>query len=283
MKCGQECLNCIDKQIIRTLELLDLPTSKSKIIEAKTKDFLRRADLSLAPIQISQGIFELIQHESMFFDPYHYIKEESNKLAQTILKKSEEELQNSKDPLFAALNFSLHSNIIDYGPSKEFDAEKTIVESITKPPFINDYKSFLTRMEEAKNFAFICDNAGEIVFDLQFVDEINRKFNLDKISLIVKQHPILNDITLDDMKQFNSKLSSNTEILAVNNSYNSKSYLKDIKELVSLFDVTVSKGQGNFELLYDSNLGIYFAFIVKCSYIGDYVNAAINDTIFHRH
>ena len=59
----------------------------------------------------------------------------------------------------------------------------------------------------------------------------------------------------------------------------SKDYTAQIKHYTDQTDVTISKGQGNFELLYDRKLGLFFLFIVKCKVVKRILQSEIGDIL----
>ena len=169
----------------------------------------------------------------------------------------------SDEPLFDAIKISIAGNIIDYGMKSEYNLSNTLEEVLKKRPHINDFKLLKEKLSKSKIITILADNAGEIVFDKLLIENINQMFKIDKINLIVKKYPFINDVIPEDVIDLGFNEISNVKIVALEN----------------LTNVVIAKGQGNFELLYDRKLGVFFLFIVKCEVIGDILNAEEGDVI----
>ncbi|MCE7748379.1 MAG: protein-glutamate O-methyltransferase family protein, partial [Candidatus Heimdallarchaeota archaeon] len=240
--------------------------------------YLREVNTSLTPMEISFGMNEIIHKETGVSDPLRTIKEESNLKALELLDKSKTIIKNSENPLFDAIKISIAGNIIDYGMKSEYNLSKTLEEVMGKTPFIDDSSLLKERLSQAKTVTFLADNAGEIVFDKLLIQQINELFKIDKIYLLVKNYPFMNDVTLEDVKDLGFEDLKNVEICTLENS-TKVDYTEEILPYIRKADVIISKGQGNFEVLYGKHLGLFFLFIVKCELIGEILSAKKSDVI----
>ena len=76
MNIHPQCIECIQNAAFRTLELMDIPSEKKKIVLEKIDLYLRETNLDLTPMEISFGTNEIIQRETGTQDPLKKIKEE---------------------------------------------------------------------------------------------------------------------------------------------------------------------------------------------------------------
>ncbi|MFW9973373.1 MAG: ARMT1-like domain-containing protein, partial [Candidatus Odinarchaeota archaeon] len=128
-------------------------------------------------------------------------------------------------------------------------------------------------------------NAGEIVFDKFFMKTIKEEYPV-RILAVVKGTPILNDATVED-----AKFISLTDLVQVIESNDAPGIIlsdstAEFKEHFLKKDgVILSKGQGNFESLYDieiPNKDIYYLLKAKCNLMERIFGVKIGDLIFKK-
>ncbi|MBY8999871.1 MAG: protein-glutamate O-methyltransferase family protein [Candidatus Heimdallarchaeota archaeon] len=272
------CIDCIEKAAGRTLS--NISSNDEDISQAmiKVNNYMDKVNISLTPLEISFGINEIIREETGIYDSFKLIKEESNNNALKLISRAEALIEQSMEPLFDAVRIAIAGNIIDYGIKIEYNLSKTLDEVMGKKPFINDYQLLKRKLSEAKTINFIADNAGEIVFDRLLIEQINRMFKIDKINLLVKKYPFMNDVILEDLEGLGFADISNVEIIAIEN-LTTKDYFREMEPYIEQADVIIAKGQGNFELLYDRKKGVFFLFIVKCAVVKDILQSEEEDVI----
>jgi uncharacterized protein with ATP-grasp and redox domains len=76
----------------------------------------------------------------------------------------------------------------------------------------------------------------------------------------------MNDVILEDLENLGFDEIANVEIVTLEN-LTSNNYGNLIEPYLEQADVVIAKGQGNFELLYDKKLEIFFLFIIKCDMV----------------
>ena len=95
---------------------------------------------------------------------------------------------------------------------------------------------------------YICDNAGEIIFDRVLMEEIKRYGK--EIVAVVKGKPILNDATLEDAKmakidEIAKVITTGSDIIGIILEECSEEFLKEFESA----DLIIAKGMGNYESL----------------------------------
>ena len=260
------CIECITDAAKRTLNLLELRLEKKQSVMEKVVHYLREVNLKLTPMEISFGMNEIIQQETGINDPLSKVKEESNVNALKLVDNANQIIENSEDPLFDAIKISISGNIIDYGMKSDYDLSATLKEVLKKEPFINDYQLLRENLSKSKKLVFLADNAGEIVFDKLLIETINSLFEIDKIILVVKKYPFMNDVTLEDIHNLGFNNIPNLELAEVEN-LTTENYFNKLEIFIDSADLVIAKGQGNFEVLRDRKLDLFFLFLVKCKVI----------------
>jgi uncharacterized protein with ATP-grasp and redox domains len=125
---------------------------------------------------------------------------------------------------------------------------------------------------------YLTDNSGEIYFDLPLFDYLKKY--ADKIYLVVKGGPALNDLTRVELEsaklidKFDIVVDTGTDGAGIDWDNVSNEFL----DLLTSADLIISKGMANFETLFpkDITAPTFFIFKVKCEPIQNYIQAPIN-------
>lgn len=263
MQTALDCLHCFLKQALYTVRLTNASPKKQKKIIDRVALLLPTLDMTITPPENSIAIYNLIAKLSGVADPFAALKKESNKLALSLRPGLRKQINASPDPLFAAIKFAIAGNIIDYGSHQEFDVRKTLADCLADELAVNDYDRFTRDLEQSKNILYLGDNCGELVFDGLLLEQIDKK-----VTLAVKELPIINDALVDDALECG--LDKHAEVISNGTGYPgtpleqcSPVFRKKFNEA----DLIISKGQGNFETLMDVHAPIYFLLTVKCPII----------------
>ncbi|MHA1686702.1 MAG: damage-control phosphatase ARMT1 family protein [Candidatus Heimdallarchaeaceae archaeon] len=268
MQAREQCIPCMRKQAERTLSILKLNNEDRQKILHLVDNFLANTKLSRCPMEIAQEMNRIIERETGILDPYETVKYESNKKALSLLPLVSKLLSQYKDELFGAIKASIAGNIIDYGIRSNYNLEQTLLEVFNKEPIINHYFQLKKELEKANVLTLLADNAGEIVFDIFLLEIINKKYPLKTTNLVVKKVPFINDVTQKELNQLDLSKIKNLQIIEIDNEKPNQ-YQQSIRSILDSSDVIISKGQGNFELFYNEYQGIFFLFMIKCSFVGE--------------
>jgi len=116
-------------------------------------------------------------------------------------------------------------------------------------------------ISHAKKILFIGDNAGEIVLDKIFIENLHR----EKIIYAVRGGPVLNDVTMEDARMVGMVDSVRVITTGLNMPaaillFCSNNFIDEYKKA----DLIISKGQGNYEALCDEDKNIFFLLKIKC-------------------
>lgn len=263
MKTELDCLPCIFRQVRRTLEYAGVNGDKGRMIMREAEAILQTASLDTAPARISTLIHRLIRRETRL-DPYRTLKQKCNHMSLGLLPLMREIMRGAADPLDAGVRLAIAGNVIDFGIYDGFDLERSIQDSLRLPIPHTHFNSFSRALKESRRILYLCDNAGEIVFDRVLI-ELIRDMGTN-VTAVVKGSPVINDATAEDAAS-----AGLYEVAAVidNGSDGIGTLLEACSEGFSAeytgADMVISKGQANYETLTDEkDKRIFFLFKVKC-------------------
>lgn len=211
-----------------------------------------------SPNEIAQLMFRKAANLAGITDPWEDIRMQSNRIALELRENVLEQLNQipeMKEKLYRAIMWSVVGNTIDYGTAGHevkisSDALLSIYEKVKVHGFkINHFDQLWEDLQITKECLYICDNAGEIVFDKIVIE------NLIQIGInvtaVVKGGPISNDAILSDAKfigldQICSVITTGSPDLGFFPAGNSPDFTNHLKKS----SVVIAKGQANWEGIY---------------------------------
>ncbi len=274
-----ECFPCLMQQAVDAILQTVVDAETQTDILHESLDVLRRTDPRESPPMMAQKIQRILRSRLGVQDPYRKIKDNSNEFALKLYHKLKRKTLASNDPFGTAVRFAIAANIIDYGPKRRLSDEamiETIEQAQNAPLDAKALQKFRDKIETAKSILYLTDNAGEIVFDRLFIEQLPTQ----KVTLAVRGAPAINDATIAD-----ARAAGLTEIVRVidNGSDVPGTSLEecstDFQRLFNTADMIIAKGQGNLETLYGIPKPIFFLLIVKCPLIARELKCNIGDMI----
>ena len=200
-------------------------------------------------------------------DRFRQEKIESNAFVLGRLDTIKARVQAAPDPVFAGLQFSILGNYIDFSALHGEVSFETLDEMLEKALQMEldrtCYADLCRELETAGKLLYLTDNAGEIVFDRIFAEELQKAYPNLSITFCVRGGPTNNDATREDAAAAgipfpvidNGNLIPGTEISLLS---------PEARRAMDEADVILAKGQGNVETLLGCGYNIYYAFLVKC-------------------
>ncbi len=278
-------LDCIPCFVRQALDSVRLATDDEEIQEQVVREVLRLAsdlDMSQSPPAIGQQIHRLIRELISNNDPYRELKQRSNRLALRMCAELKETVRTSEDPLETAVKLAIASNIIDLGVKtsiKESEIERIINDSLITDFDGRQIEDFRNAVNQAKQILYLADNAGEIVFDRLLIEQLP----CEKITVVVKARPVINDATMED-----AKVAGLTEIVEVIDNGSDapgtilESCSQTFRNRFAKADLIIAKGQGNYETLSDVEKNIIFILKAKCPVIAKDLGCEVGEMILRR-
>ncbi|MDY7010114.1 MAG: ARMT1-like domain-containing protein [Planctomycetota bacterium] len=281
MKTFFDCIPCFVRQ---ALDAVRLVTDDELLHEQLLREVLREAgemDLRQSPPAMGRQIHRLIRDLTGQSDPYRQIKDRFNRLALDLYPELERRLQSSADPMDTAIRLAIAGNIIDFGVNSNLDETHVheAIEQALTTPFDGDVKEFAAALSDAEDILFLADNAGEIVFDRLLL----RQMPLEKVTVVVKGSPVINDATMVDAEA--TGITDMADVID-NGSDAPGTILNDCSESFRQrfdeADMVIAKGQGNYETLSDAEKDIFFILKAKCPVITEHLGCQVGSMVLRR-
>lgn len=277
MKTYYECIPCFIHQALRALQQVDEKLHEEII--RKILAALSEMDLKHSPPKMALKIFEIIREFTGDVDLYAEVKNNSNRYILNMEDDLRNIIRSSSDKFLTGLHLAIAGNIIDFGAKHDFSDElihREIDDALKIK--LNDQKvsRFKKAISRGETILYLGDNAGEIVFDKLFIEQLP----CEKIIFAVRGEHIINDILLAD-----AQLVGLDKIVSVvsNGSRAPGTIIEDcsdrFKKIYNDADLVISKGQGNFESLSDSQKEIVFLLKIKCKTVAESLNGKVGDFV----
>lgn len=284
MKLHLECVPCYIRQ---ALEAAKMATNDRKLHEQILRESLIVAsefDANGIGFVLQAKIKEVMEKILPAVDPYRKVKEKYNRITLGLTDNLKEIIRNSKNSFETSLRISLAGNIIDFGPDTVLNKKilkEAIEKSLSQSLDNKKVKLLQKNINDAEKILFIGDNAGEIVLDKIFIENLPR----EKITYVVRGGPALNDVTMEDarmvgMIDFIRVITTGLNMPAAILPFCSTNFLDEYKKA----DLIISKGQGNYEALCDEDKNIFFLLKIKCPIVAENFNGKykVGDIVIDR-
>ncbi len=278
VKTELECLPCFFGQIARTLHHAGVSGERGRGIGRKAEKVIASASLDEVPARTTTLIHRILRNETGV-DPYKLIKEKYNRIALDRLPALRRMAVGAADRLEGGVRIAIAGNVIDFGIYDNVDLDRSLEESFRLPLSEADLGNFSRAVLCARRILYLCDNAGEIVFDRVLL-EVLRGMGKEVIAA-VKGSPVINDATLDDA----AAAGLHECAIVIDNGNDGIGTLLEacstqFMDAYRSADLIISKGQANYETLVQQNdERIFFLFKVKCPVVAAYLKRGNGDIV----
>jgi len=239
------------------------PEQQNQVIQ-ETLLILQSLPPGATPPEIGTQVHALVREMTGNQDPYLRVKRESTEKALALLPKLRSIVTEAADPLEAAVRISIAGNIIDFGPSPDYDLWEVVERVQQQPLAIDRMANLKAAIATAHSILYLGDNAGETVFDKVLIEMLGKP-----VTYVVRGGPVLNDVTLEDaleagLDEVAEIIDNGARITGTVLSACSPAFQERFKNA----ELILSKGMGNYETLSTVDAPIYFLLQVKCPVIG---------------
>ena len=275
MKVYPECVPCFALQALRTVDLTtqDEALRWEILIEACKRIAAFRPGMK--PVEMAEVIYPLVGEKTGISDPYAPVRHETNHHALSLYPFFQALVDESGHPIKTAIKLAIIGNSIDFGvPHNHLANLKTETLGLLNEPLAIDHTGILfQRLDKARSLLLLGDNSGEIVLDRLLLETIQSRYPALRITIAVREVPIINDITLEDIEEVGfpssiQAISSGNRTPGVILKKASENFLDVYRQA----DIILSKGQGNYEgLSDDADARVFFLFRAKCAIIARHV------------
>ncbi|HID18882.1 TPA: DUF89 family protein, partial [Candidatus Bathyarchaeota archaeon] len=195
-----KCIPClIDVRSREAMRALGSSEKAFNLCIKVVREILRLLDETRQTTRIATELYRIVL-KTVGSDPYKADKEEANRIALAILPRAESLLNRLEDRFERfrmAVRFSLVGNAIDPGVSGyKFNLSELERAVQTVKLQVDDTAAAFRLIGNGSEVLYLCDNAGEIVFDRLLVRELRRIGA--HVTVAVRSEPYQNDATLED-------------------------------------------------------------------------------------
>ena len=276
MDISLDCIPCIVQGYTRLLRAGTLPEEAGEPGMRRLLDYLARVDYRQSPPVLGRELHRMIRSDLNDPDPYRRIKADANRMMLDRYAEFEALVDASGDPFDTAMRLSVAGNAIDFAPRHQLDVMETIDRVLEAPLAIDHSGQLRDDLASATSLLYIGDNAGEIVLDRLFLQQID----VPERYFAVRGGPVMNDATLEDART--AGMERLVEVITTGDDAPGavlESASEDFREAVDAAEVIIAKGQGNLEALLDVTRDIYFLLITKCDLIAQRVGVERGDFV----
>ena len=259
MKVHLECIPCLLRQ---ALEATKMSTTDEVVRENSLREaaiyLLNEKWTKILP-ELGTNVHRIVKRVTGNIDPYNQLKEKCNYMALELYPKLKVIVENSEDPLLAAVKVAIAGNVIDFGPKVTINLENEVKNVLYNELAINDIDQLKESFLKSGRVLYLADNAGETVFDRILIEELLKR-NVE-VTYAVKDAPILNDATFRDAEI--AGITEMAKVMSIGTDCTGVLFKECSKKFLEEFDnsnLVISKGQGNYESLNDIKHKEFFSF-----------------------
>lgn len=279
------CAECFYRRWFQTIRNFGTEQQQTEITKEIMNLFSQRktpvtsAELGMLTDKAVREFFGLEQ------DRMKKEKDLSNRFVLERLGDIEKRVKSQKDPVFAALQFAVLGNYLDFsalqGKVSFADLEKMLDEAQKMDLSKDTYGQFCSDLQKGKRLLYITDNAGEIVFDRVLAQQLQKAYPHLEITFLVRGGPMSNDATREDAQV------AGVEFPVIDSGVAMGGILEDLiseeaKKAIENADVILAKGMGNTESMLHCGYNVYYAFLVKCARFVEAFNKPLMTPMFVR-
>jgi uncharacterized protein with ATP-grasp and redox domains len=280
MRATTTCIPCYLKQALSAArEITDDPETQRLVLNS-VAELLPDLPLDNTPAENSTYVLWRAHEILDCHDPFAAKKHHYNEVALSMYPDLKAIVQASDLSLDAAVKVAAAGNIIDLGILDRADVNlgAMLQEVLTEGLAVDETVLLQERLGRASQVLYLVDNAGEIAFDKVLIEELQaRGLN---VTVVVKGAPILNDATMEDavavgIDSTSRVVSNGSSMMGTELKTCSSEFLRQFEAA----DLTISKGQANFETLNETSAPIFFILKAKCPEVGRELGGAMGDVV----
>jgi hypothetical protein len=278
MKTELECLPCFFGQVTRTLQHAGVNGDRGRGLMREAEAIIEQASLDEVPARTTTLIHRLLR-AGTGVDPYRRVKDAYNRIALDKLPALRQLAGERDDRLEGGVRAAIAGNVIDFGIYETIDLDRSIEEAFRLPLSGSVYRAFAGAVRDARRILYLCDNAGEIVFDRVLL-EILRAMGKKPV-VAVKGSPVINDATETDaaaagLREYADVIDNGNDGIGTLLEECGPRFLDEYRNA----DLIISKGQANYEtLVQERDSRIFFLFKVKCPVVATFLNRPNGDIV----
>jgi len=276
MKSSPECVRCFINDLYGAIESLGLDEEISKeIIEEGLKFLSQNINRWELPSFYITELHRILKRLAKIPFPFEELRKKTNEICLEILKDIEREMAflSDEERIKLSIKWAIAGNHLDFrtvgrGYKDVKDLKEELMKEVEGKIHVDDTEKFL-KFSFSK-VLYIHDNVGEIVLDIPFIRELDRKGA--KVFSALRKGPITSDATVEDGKavgidKYAEIVGAGPDTLGIS----WKEMTPQMRMLINDVDLIISKGQANYYVLISHKESIkppvFFLLKTKCSFI----------------
>ena len=262
-----ECIRCLLKKHLNAAPETASEAERTAYMQQMLRLIADASPFEGAPVLVSE--IEALQRE-MFGIVRDFSKEKAafNELMLSLEDGLWQKITEAQDPLYAAVQFAMIGNYIDFGAMDRVDEQTLsdlLADSSRFVPSQEAYDAFRKNVHNARKLVYLTDNCGEIVMDKLLIRQMH-VLNPDmNITVITRGAPVLNDATLEDAMA--CALDEHALVMHNGSGIAGTCLAKisdEARANIDSADMIIAKGQANFETLRRCEKNVFYIFLCKC-------------------
>lgn len=278
MKLAPECRSCL---LTRIAEETKLVTDDEDVIRDAVFDCAKlydeRCGENVSASVIAGAVHRLCYDIAGSNDPYVFLKEQDNRIAEAVAKEIAPMLSTLHDYITAAVI----GNAMDYGVAGHEIAKNFtgyFHEMFERGLAHDDTEKILALAERVVYFT---DNCGEVIFDKLLMQKLRE--NGSFVTAVVKDQPMLNDVTLKEAEELCLRDSADEVFHAggAQLGVHPQFFPPETASAVKNATLIISKGLANYESLteYEGLPRVAYLMTVKCEPVARHIGAKKGDLV----
>ena len=230
--------------------------------------------LETVSIVVATKVHDVIKTISCNPDPYRGMKDKEITSAGDLVKEAKKNLGKDFEDL---LKLAAMGNAIDF--FRPLEGVKSEMRQQVEF-FMDDSAILKARIRLARKILYLADNAGEVLFDLPLLKYMR---NVTKVLYVVKEAPVQNDITLEDIKrsgveaEIGDVITTGTATPGIDFNLASEMFKQEFIDA----DLIFAKGMGYYESLSELPPAgrIFYCLKAKCSPVAASLGVPVNSYV----
>lgn len=275
MKATKECYPCLANLVRQAAELATEDyVLRVKAIDQGLRLLGREFSTDKTSIAVATLLHRVVREVTGNVDPYSHMKEAEVDMAKSLRRGWQ---TNHEGSLRNRIILAVRGNNIDF-----FKDMRQIREGLRLPVefAIDDTPQLERKLENAKAILYLADNAGEVFFDLPLVERLE---DFAPVTYVVKDSPVQNDMTLDDLERFglaeelSRVITTGTDTPGVDMAMASEEFKAEFEAA----DLVLAKGMGYWETLSElpPEGKVFYLLKAKCKPVADSLGVALNSYV----
>lgn len=249
-----DCISCILKMAITAIRKLteDEARIQDLTVAILTLPALQGRQWDVSSPEVIEGVMERLITAFNTQDPFEPLKEEQNRVAESLYPTLRGWIQEAEDPLETAVKMAITGNAIDLMVSdRTVDLLDTIRRELKQPLPPGPLARFREKLLASRSLVYLGDNCGEIVFDRLFLETLRGIRDME-VRFVVRGRPALNDATRKEAEAVGipgvALLMENGCEGPVPGTLLARCS-PALRDAIQNADLVISKGGGNFDTL----------------------------------